>query len=72
MEKDYTALREASTYDIVQEDTEYEPEFVVGTTYSWEEVIQHLINWNAIKGNDERQQYLQICLGDKEYYFADI
>lgn len=72
MGKDYTALEQASAYDIVQEDTNFEPEFIVGTTYSWREIMQYLIDWNAVKGNDERKQYLQMCLDDKAYYFADI
>lgn len=72
MSKDYAALQAATMYDIDASDTQYEPEFLVGTTYSWEEVMQYLTDWNMLKGNDERAQYLIICKDDKAYYFAEI
>lgn len=72
MEKDYKALFEASLYDVVQENTDFEPEFIAGTTYTWGEIMQYLIDWNKVKGNEERAQYLQMCLDDKAYYFSDI
>jgi len=70
--KDYTELMNADRYDLVSNDDNSEMEFVVGTAYQWGELMDALIDWNKLVGNEERAAYLMICKDDKAYYFSDI
>jgi hypothetical protein len=67
--KDYAALEKATTYDIVDATSPTGPDFVVGTKYTWPELMVELARINTARGHTERAAYLLICKNDKAYYF---
>lgn len=69
-QKDYADLKSAARYNLaLAPGSNFEPEFVVGSQYTWEELMLVLIDYNIQRGHTERANYLSIALKDKQYYF---